>query len=146
MFHSHLQYSAAILSMTPKCSLKSLTSLQNSAIRILLRLNKRTNVDDFYKFLRIPKLDSAIAYFTLNFMFDFCNNNLPPIFSKFWFTNLSRRRAHTLRNDNNLFEYPPRYMYLLSHPLLSFPRRWNVLPVEIKTCNSKHSFRKLISQ
>lgn len=140
--HSHIQYSSIIFSMANQSSLDMLQILQNKAIRAITGVSKYTNVDDFYKILDIPNINSLSQLAMANFMFEYTKKLLPENFCNDWILNNEFRPLRQLRDDNNFHLTLPLYSSLEKHPLISFPKFWNEIPPEIRSSPRKNVFKK----
>ena len=92
---------------------------------------------------------SLITFFNLKFIHSIVYNAAPQAFINTWPTNRSHRtntnilRPHTqnlLRNDDKLFEHPPRTESLARFPLTNLPKLWNSYPTSITSTINKLAF------
>lgn len=144
--HSHITYSAIILSMASQQNIRMLQVLQNRVLRLMLGVSNRTNIDDFYKLVGVLKIEEVMHLSQASFMFDFCKNNIPSGFCTSWITNSIYRPSRQLRQDNNLHELMPILSSLENHPLILFPRIWNDISNEIRACKYKSAFKTRLKE
>lgn len=127
--------------MANQTTIDALQVLQNKSIRIIAGLNSRTSVDNFYKTLNIIPLHQMVKLVQAGFMYEFSKNLLPQNYCENWVQNRHYRADRNLRNDRNLHIIRTSLSSLLKHPLISFPKLWNNIPMSIRDSRSKNIFK-----
>lgn len=139
-FFSHLNYSAIFLNMATTSSINQLRVQQNTALRIIFDRPALYNSNSDYVRLNCLPIQLLIKFISIKFMYDYANNHLSPGLKNIWFKNSALRPNLNLRNNNDLFEPPPKYLYLLNHPYLDFPRIWNSVSSDLKEIRPRTLF------
>ena len=117
---------------------------QKAAIRIINNSWYNSHTEPIFKSLSILPLTSLIAYFKIQFMFNFVNGELPGSFESTWIRNENWEGANLrplLRNHNDIFIPPSRLTSTDKFPLFNFPRVWSSFSDRnIKNLTSKPEF------
>lgn len=140
---SHLNYCVNIFSMCTAETINPLIKLQKKAIRIISGSAYNAHSAPIFKNENILPFKQLIDYEILKFMFCFKNGKLPIAFSDVWIENIEVNN-YQLRNSHDYVIPRVRYLYLFSHPLYLFPRKWNELRNDLKQSQTIKEFSKKI--
>lgn len=139
----HFDYCATITFLCNKGEFKKLQKLQNRAMRIILKVNKRTSIKLMLEALCLLNVRQRITLLAMVFIFKLKNNMLP----KSLVENISyvgQGQTHMLRNNND-FKLPSMRKVssqnCLYHKGL---KEFNKLPANIKQEVNLVKFKKLL--
>lgn len=126
---TYIDYSSIFHFSTNKCRRDKLQMLQNHAIRIILKLPRRTNVDDQHVTLNLWLIENRTIYFVLVLMHHLINKH-GQIYS-------DARNLQTRSHAGLLFLIPSRcsYTFLKSFAYKGM-KKWNHLPLEMRLTNT----------
>jgi len=141
LIHSHLAYFTSIYGNANQTNIQKLAKIQKKAIRVISNASFRAHTAPLFKKLQILPVEQMITYSKLKFMHNFTFNRLPPSFQGMLSRNIDRDPAYNLRNAENFFITPIKFM-----PLFSFPALWNNENVSKEDPNSKSYLRSLKSR
>ena len=105
-----------------------MADLQRRVIRILAGAAYNTDTTELFYELDILPLDQLIIYNISCVMYDYNYGNLPESFIGTWIRNNEYHNIdRELRNCNDLRVQPINFLYLADHPLINFPKVWNLI-------------------
>jgi hypothetical protein len=132
----HFDYGSTIWGGTTNTQLDRLQRIQNRAMRIILRCNRRTRVFDMLSSLRWMNVRQRIHFNLCTLMWKIVHGRTPNYLCNFQLN--SDIHKYNTRSTNNLFVNR-------AHPnSLSYRgvRAWNALPLEIRDINNLLSFKR----
>lgn len=141
----HFEYCPSVLFMNNESDFQRLQKLQNRAMRIILRCNRRTNVKEMLSALCWMSIKQRIYYQTFIFIFKMKLNLLPTYLTK----NIKYRgecHNHPVRGENNF--HLPSLMKTSSRNTVFHKglQMFNKLPSDIKTECDLNKFKRLIAK
>lgn len=128
----HFTYCASVLFMANKCDIFRLQKMQNKCMRAILRVNRRTHVDDMLGTLNLMNVYQMIIYNTLIFIFKMKNDMCPTELNERVRPNSSARTGMVLRNDNDLMTSGARKACAQKSVFYSGILCFNAMPNELK--------------
>ena len=142
LIHCHLLYAINTWSSAPEKYLKELQVKQKQAVRCISQSTYNAHTEPIFKNLKILPFKDLILINKLQFMHSFSKNMIDDSFNLFWPTNEEAREGpRQLRNDDNLYVPPFRYVSASRLPLTSFPSTWNQFTCNLFP-NVKYEFKK----
>lgn len=135
-------YCASIIFLCTVTDLKRLQTLQNKAMRFILKKRLDTRIIDMLNELNWLSVYQACIYYTLILIFKMKNDMLPPYLS----ANLKRNSEFHDRNLRNKDDFKlPRYTKECAQNSLFYRgvQRFNETTYEMKNCSSIATFKKL---
>jgi len=142
LIHCHLLYAINTWSSAPEKYLKELQVKQKQAIRCISLSQYNAHTEPIFKNLKILPFKDLILINKVQFMHSFSKNLLDDSFNLYWPKNEEAREGpRQLRNDDNLYIPPFRYVSASRLPLTSFPTTWNQFTC-ISFPNVKYEFKK----
>ena len=140
LIYPHLIYCVEVWGCAHKTYLKPLQTLQNRIIRVINCLRNRTNVNEFYKKLKILQISQIYVFCTGLFVFKYRKGMLPDVFQSYF---QYQQHQYNTRNLLRSFEIPLynssfakmriKYLGVKIHNNLIKCIEWN---------NSYHTFKK----
>ena len=139
LVHSHIDYCSAILIGLPKCLLNKLQMVQNSAARVLCRVKKRDTIKPTLKRLHWLSVASRIKFKVCCLTFKALHDQGPQYLKEMLVI-----RNTGLRSSNTMTLNVPRTRSKSGDRsfAVAAPREWNLLPVDIRTCDNFETFRR----
>ena len=125
LVHPHLSYGIlawgnASSSFTNKTSL-----LQKRAVRTIHNAPYNSHTEPLFRSAGILKLTDLYEYQTVLFMYDYCNNKLPPSFSSVFQFNYEIQVARPTRQSRLMYIKRCHSTFSQKLPLYHFPNIWN---------------------
>ena len=134
-------YCPSVLFVMPDYMIDRLQKLQNNAMRFILRMSYDTSTNIMLRNLKWLSIRQKLYFFTMLFIFNIKNNNLP----YYLYNNLLyNRNVHSVNTRNkNDFRLP--FLRTNSDQQNLFYKGlkcFNELPNDIKSCNTLNEFKK----
>jgi hypothetical protein len=120
-----------------------LTTIQKRAIRIINNKPFRAHTEPLFKKEKIQKLTDMYNSQVQLFMHDYLHNNLPNSFTNL-FQNKNTSSMRTRYQENNLYMEQPQNNFSEKLPKHNFRCKWNELDNELKTIQSRETFKRTI--
>jgi hypothetical protein len=138
---SNMEYCCLLFVLANQGSIKPILTLQYKAARTICRARYRDSAPPLLKRLKILPINKLIQFNAAKFMFNYRMGLQPGIFNSTWKKN-SEIHAHAVRVADDFVLERVHSIYLLKHPLYSFPLIWNSLDRDIKNSVNKNEFTK----
>lgn len=132
LIHSHLHFSSFILSMVNKQAKKPFINLQKNALRFISNSRFPIHTSDLFEKYRILPLTCLIDYNIIKFMWEIFNKKAPKTFENEKWTRIDQE-IYALRRNNDFQPPISKYARLDKFTLFSFPKKWDDLPLYIKS-------------
>ena len=148
LFHSQLIYGILAYSSANKTTLDSIITKHKMVIRCISDARYNAHTGPIFKDLKILPFESLVEYFSLLFISDFRNNNLPRSFAHSWVTVGERSNfRYPVRNAND-YDIPNFRIELVKRlPMCRLPLTWNSFNHNsIKIVRSRNSFKKQVKE
>lgn len=130
---SYIDYNILFYPSFHKVYQKKLQILQNRAIRIILKLPKRTNVDNYHVTLRIWHIDTRFRFFLLKYMYTLAYGEVD--------LSIDRCPLSTRSHDTIAFRLPSRCSAKFMNSFIYIGRNlWNALGPDIKSIPTLNGF------
>ena len=139
---SKLDYANSLLVGLPKCALRRLRVAQNSAARLVSRVSGRTRITPVLKHLHWLPVHLRAEYKLLSIVFSVLNTNTAPIYLRDLLKENNRR---TLRSNSSAVKLDvARTIRKTGERAFAVcaSSRWNLLPAELRQCDSLASFKR----
>lgn len=130
---SYIDYNILFYPSFRKVYQKKLQILQNRAIRTILKLPKRTNVDNYHVTLRIWHIDTRFRFFLLKYMYTLAYGEVD--------LSIDRCPLSTRSHDTIAFRLPSRCSAKFMNSFIYIGRNlWNALGPDIKSIPTLNGF------
>ena len=141
---SHLEYGILLFCAAPQSMINPIIKLQKICIRIIEKNNDyRGHTAPLFKKHKILPYPQLLEYNCLIFMHKFKNKKCPQIFDDKW-SFQSDNHNYNLRNRYN-FENPAHNRnYIFNAPLYFLPRKFNHLPINLKSIENEREFSRKV--
>lgn len=130
---SYIDYNLLFYTLLRKTYQRKLQILQNQAIRIILKLPKRTNVDNCHVTLNLWHIETRSRFFLLKYMYNLAHRVSNP--------SIDRRPLPTRSHDATVFRLPSRCSSKYINSFIYMGRNmWNALSSDIKLLPTLNGF------
>ena len=141
LIHSHLNWGAPVFGASKLSGIKHLESLQNKAIRNLVRAKYNAHTNELYKSLNILKVSDIIklsrGLLVMKFKKDLIPNTL-----HIYFKYSNEQGDRRIRDNQENFHIPSTFKQ--THEIFPIPemfKSWNRLPHYLKSATKLTTFR-----
>ena len=143
---SHLDYANSILAGLPLCAINKLQRVQNMAAKLILKRNYQDSATDCLKSLHWLPIKARIDFKVLLLIFKCFNKTAPNYLSNLIDAKKQSRPGLRSNSNSKILNVPFTKQKTFADRSFSvyWPRLWNSLPDNIRTCDNLNSFRKLI--
>jgi hypothetical protein len=147
LFHSHLNYACQIWTSTSESNIKTITTKQKIAIRLVAGLKYNAHTEPTFKSLEILPFENIVELANLQLMYHFTSGTLPSLLLHTWNFNQERQGDRNLRNRSSIFIPSARIASLDKFPYFKLPRLWESWNhIHIKNSNSSNKFCALYKE
>ncbi len=143
---SHLEYGILMYSACPLSLINPIIKLQKTCVRIIEKTNDfRAHTAPLFKKHRILPFPQLLDYNCVIFMHKYKSGKVPEIFNEKW-NFQAENHNYLTRNRNNFAPRSHPRNFVFNAPLYYLPRKFNQLPIEIKSIvNEKEFSREVFS-
>ena len=136
MIHTHLVYSAPVLTSINQALMKKIFTKQKKAIRIISKSKYNSHTDVLFAKYDILPYPQLLKFSALKFMWQYKCNKLPKTFlNTFSVSNPNASNEYDLRTSNDFYVPIVRKASIFKLPLYYYPKLWNDLDLQFKTSN-----------
>lgn len=130
---SYIDYALLFYSSFKKADQRKLQVLQNRAIRVILKLPKRTNVDKYHITLKLWHIETRFRFFLLKYMYTLAIRATD--------SSIDRRPLFTRSHDATAFRLPVRCSSKYINSFVYVGRTlWNMLDARLKSIPTLDGF------
>ena len=141
LIYPYLTYCNLVWASAYKTNLSNLQILQKRAIRFIANIPPATHTQAEFFNLKLLKISQIRHYQVGIFMYRYLHNLLPPTYQHFFSLN-SDIHTHPSRNPYSLYIPFARTNTRLASIRCDGPRKWNDIPLHIRTLPSVHLFKR----
>ena len=142
---SHLEYGIILFTRCPLNLINPIVKLQKICVRIIDKTdNFRAHTAPLFKKYRILPFPQLMDYNCLIFMHKVKSGKVPSIFNNKWNFQVDNHSYNT-RNRNNFNTLTHNRNFIFNSPLYYLPRKFNQLPIEIKSIDNEKVFSRAVT-
>ena len=146
MIYSGIKYGLIVYGFTFQACMNKLQTLQNQLLKVLASKKRRTPTNDIHNQYKILKVDDLFYQEKLTFVYNYVNNNLPPIFCNY-FTKVSSIHDIPTRNKENKFAPSHHHTNIGASTIkVEGAKLWNSIDNNIKLSSNIKMFRSCIKK
>ena len=139
---SHLEYGILLFCRCPLSLINPIVKLQKICVRIIDKTDDfRAHTAPLFKKHRILPFPQLMDYNCLIFMHKVKLGKVPPIFNDKWSFQADNHNYFT-RSRNNFAPLTHNRNFIFNSPLYYLPRKFNQLPLEIKSIQNEKEFSR----
>ena len=133
LIHSHLVYSAPVLSALNKTMARKIFAMQKRALRSVANIKYNGHTAPLFKKFNILPYPELIKFTCIKFVWEFKTKKLPSTFDNMLLYHESNE--YDLRSCNDFYIPLIKKCKVEKLPLYNFPKVWNDLDLEFKSSN-----------
>lgn len=140
----HFEYCGSILYFLNQTNMQVLQKLQNRAMRVILKCNRYTPIQNMLQTLQFMSVKQRICYNTLIFIFKI-REGLLPKYLQDRITYISERHDHSTRQQNDFYIHFRQKSFAQNYLFFKGLIMFNALPNKVKQIKNLNSFKREIS-
>jgi hypothetical protein len=137
MILSKLDYCNSLLALVPNCHIKKLQKVQNTAVRLIYDVPKKTSTSKFLKEAHFLPIDKRIDYKLCSMMFGVMSGNGPTYISESFELFDPARNLRVGRDDCNMVYKNDKVNDIFK----CMVAKWNILPREVRNSANMNLFK-----
>ena len=141
---SHLEYGILMFTACPLSLINPIIKLQKICVRIIEKTNDyRAHTAPLFKKHRILPYPQLLDFNCFIFMHRYKRGKIPEIFNEKWNFQAENHNYNTRFRENFVPRTHPRN-FIFNAPLYYLPRKFNQLPIEIKSIVNEKEFSRVV--
>ena len=144
LIQPHINYGILAWGNASLSTLNKTNILQKRILRTINNVKYNTHTDPLFRKSEILKLNDLYVYNILIFMFEYCQNKLPPSFQSMFMFNHGLNTLRKTRQSDFFYIKYCKSAFAQKLPLYCFPSVWNKWITSTINVKSKSQFKQVV--